>query len=179
MGRVLRHVFEPTSDPFFHKQEYEQLEKTLMAFFTLLTQEQTAYVDYCAALSMCSWYRISHILDTGLSSNLISTLFLLYDSQLLIDQHNEEAANCILRSIEDIAFRIADVSTGLFNPIENTNLDRLSPFVFFSMYQAAAVHLRKSKLTKRKIDKENLDSLKTILGHFNIRWRAAGNTISL
>lgn len=56
MGRVLRHVYEPASDQTFHVEEYNQLETTLNAFFSLLIQEQTAYVDYCAALSMCSWY---------------------------------------------------------------------------------------------------------------------------
>jgi hypothetical protein len=179
MGRVLRHVFDPTSDSTFHKQEYKQLEKTLMAFFSLLIQEQNAYLDYCAALSMCSWYKSVVIFDTGLSSNLDSTLFLLYDSELLIDQHNEDAANGILRSIEATANRIAEVSAWLLHPIENTNLDKVSPFVLYSIYQAAAVHLRLWKLTKSKVNKENVNSLKTVLGNCNIRWRAAGNTSPL
>jgi len=54
MGRVLRHIFEPISDPQFHAEEAPQLERTLMAFMPLLIQEQSTYGMYCAALGMCS-----------------------------------------------------------------------------------------------------------------------------
>lgn len=81
--------------------------------------------------------------------------------------------------MENMAMRIAKVSALLFIPIENTNIARLSPFVFYSLYQAAAVHLRMWKLEKRKEDAERLDSLKFILGYFNSRWRAGGIMPSL
>lgn len=54
IGRVLRHVFEPSSDSDFHLQEALQLERTLMAFMPLLIEEQTKFHYYCAALGMCS-----------------------------------------------------------------------------------------------------------------------------
>lgn len=56
IGRVLRHVFEPASDPEFHAQEAMQLEKTLMAFMPLLIEEHSKFGLYCAALGMCSRY---------------------------------------------------------------------------------------------------------------------------
>ncbi len=54
IGRVLRHVFDPTPDADFHAQEALQLERTLKAFMPLLVEEHTKYGLYCAALAMCS-----------------------------------------------------------------------------------------------------------------------------
>jgi hypothetical protein len=178
MGRVLRHVFEPTSDIIFHNQEYIQLENTLKAFFSLLMQEQNAYADYCAALSMCSWYISPNAFIIVLSSNLNSATFLLYDSELLLNQHNEDTVNSILRSMDVTANQLVEIASLLFTPIESTNMDRLSPLVFYSIYQATSVHLRNWKLTKNKVHEENVNTLRALLGHINTRWRAAGNTLS-
>lgn len=178
MGRVLRHVFEPASDTIFYNQEYTQLEITLKSFSSLLIKEQNAFVDYCASLSMCTWYGSSYNFDRALSSNLNSATFLLYDSELLLNQHNEVTANSILNFMEDTANNLVEVALLLFSPIESINMDRLSPFVFYSIYQTATVYLRKWKLTKHKLYEDRVNYLKTILGHFNTRWRAAGNTPS-
>lgn len=174
MGRVLRHIFEPTSDTGFHEQEYKQLEKTLIAFFSVLTQAQTAYVDYCAALSMCSRYKALIPRTHRCVSNRNSILFSLYDSELLRNLHDEDTADIIIRSMEVVATQAAEVAASIFIPIENISMDRLSPFVIYSVYQGATMHLRMWKLTRRKADEERLDFLKTLLGHFNTRWRVAG-----
>jgi len=62
---------------------------------------------------------------------------------------------------------------GSLQSLESTNLDKFSPFVFYSICQAAAVNLWMWKLTKHKISKENPDSLKIMPGYFDVRWRAA------
>lgn len=179
MGRVLRHAFEPTSDSIFHKQEFEQLEITLKAFQSVLREEQDTCANHCTALSLCSWYKFFQILDTGPSSNLNSALFTLYDSELLLNQHNEAATNSVLRCMEATATRLARFSILLFSPIENVNIDKLSPFVLCLLYQVAAVQLRMWRLQRDKLYGENLNSLKNILSRFNMRWRAAGNSTSL
>jgi hypothetical protein len=56
VGRVVRHVFDPTSDHRFHAEESFQLERTLLAFMPLLIEEQFEFGRYCAALGICSRY---------------------------------------------------------------------------------------------------------------------------
>jgi hypothetical protein len=74
----------------------------------------------------------------------------------------------------EAATRIAQFAGFLFSPIETVNMDLLSPFVPYSIFQAAAVQSRLWKLTKAEIYRQSLNSLKIILDHFNIRWKSAG-----
>lgn len=55
LGRVLKHVFEPTSDPKFHAEEGKQLEATLLTFVPMLIDEFVLYGMHCAAMAICSW----------------------------------------------------------------------------------------------------------------------------
>lgn len=95
----------------------------------------------------------------------------------MLNQHDDDATRVILASMEDTATRIAETTLVLFIPLDNISLDRISPFVLYSVYQAATVHLRMWRLTKSKAAEDGLNFLKTILGHFNIRWRAAGEFV--
>ncbi|KAF2096245.1 hypothetical protein NA57DRAFT_79012 [Rhizodiscina lignyota] len=54
-GRVIRHVFDPTSDGEFQTKESLQLERTLLAFRPVLVEEELHYGKYCAALGICIW----------------------------------------------------------------------------------------------------------------------------
>jgi hypothetical protein len=54
VGRVVRHIFDPTSDEEFHHNEALQLDRTLNAFLPLLIEEQLQFGKYCAALGMCT-----------------------------------------------------------------------------------------------------------------------------
>jgi hypothetical protein len=56
LGQVIRHIFDPTPDEVFHKNEAAQLERTLMALMPLLVEEQLVYGKYCAALGMNTWF---------------------------------------------------------------------------------------------------------------------------
>ena len=51
-GRVIRHVFDPTSDTAFHEEEALQLERTMLAFKPLLIEEQLQFGKFCSALGI-------------------------------------------------------------------------------------------------------------------------------
>ena len=53
-GRVVRHVFDPTSDPGFNTEEAIQLERTLKAYLPLLANEELKIGKYCAAFGTCN-----------------------------------------------------------------------------------------------------------------------------
>ena len=54
VGRVIRHVFHPTSDPEFNAEEAIQLERTLRSYLPLLATEELRIGRYCAAFGMCN-----------------------------------------------------------------------------------------------------------------------------
>lgn len=53
LGRVLRHVYDVSSDSTFYRDEALQLHRTLDAITTLLPVETRKSAVYAAALSMC------------------------------------------------------------------------------------------------------------------------------
>lgn len=55
-GRVVKHVFDPSSDFGFQKAEAVQLERTLNAYMPLIMVEEEKYGFYCAALGICCRY---------------------------------------------------------------------------------------------------------------------------
>lgn len=56
LGRVLRHAYEPTSDPRFDFDEAVALDRTLKAFRTLLPEEIDSCARYCGATGVCNRY---------------------------------------------------------------------------------------------------------------------------
>ena len=54
VGRVVRHVFDPSSDTNFQKEEATQLERTLHSFLPLLMEQESQFGLFCAALGLCS-----------------------------------------------------------------------------------------------------------------------------
>jgi hypothetical protein len=54
VGRVARHVFDPTSDPGFNSEEAILLERTLKAYLPLLANEELKIGKYCGAYGMCN-----------------------------------------------------------------------------------------------------------------------------
>jgi hypothetical protein len=110
--------------------------------------------------------------ETFLTRN--SALCVLYDAAIISDKHNEPERIRLSQSMEATSKRIVEFSSLLFGDVEKINYDRLSPFVPHSLYQAAVVQLRSFKQTNEIKYKENLDSIKTILGYFNKRWIGTG-----
>lgn len=103
-----------------------------------------------------------------------SALFTLYDSALLSNKYNDDDKSGLLTSIEATSNRVVQFATLLFGNTEKVNIDTLSPFVPYSLYQAAVVQFRLWKRTETSQYKEAMDSLKEILGHFARRWQIAG-----
>lgn len=54
VGRLVRHVFDPSSDVSFQKAEALQLERTLKAFLPIVTMEEERHAFYCAAFAICT-----------------------------------------------------------------------------------------------------------------------------
>ncbi|KAL5314236.1 hypothetical protein ACEPPN_018661 [Leptodophora sp. 'Broadleaf-Isolate-01'] len=157
IGRVLRHVFEPASDPEFHAQEAMQLEKTLMAFMPLLIEEHSKFGLYCAALGMCS-----------------SALFMLYDSALFSSQTSSEYKDTLIESIQCSSTQITEFSRHLFGDVAAVDFDVVSPLIPLSLYQAAIVQYRVGKQTGEIRHRNGFESLKEILGYFDRRWLIGG-----
>jgi hypothetical protein len=63
-GRVVRHVYETTEDPFLYAEEASQLERTLQSFLPMLAEEELNDGKYCGALGICHRYVFSSFLLT-------------------------------------------------------------------------------------------------------------------
>ncbi|KAE8445557.1 hypothetical protein EG329_013321 [Mollisiaceae sp. DMI_Dod_QoI] len=156
-GRVARHVFDPIPDPDFNSEEAFQLERTMKAYLPLLANEELKIGKYCGAYGMCN-----------------SALFILYEFMLSRNTENAFDRHEILQSIEDTSIRaltFAEASYG--DREENYPLEVLSPYLSYSLCQAAIVQHRLWKQTSSPTCKERLDMLKTILGEFTKRWTVA------
>lgn len=79
-----------------------------------------------------------------------------------------------LQSLESTSTRIALFSKHLFGDPAKRNIGVMSPFVPYSLYQAAVVQQRLAKRTGEADYQRNLNSLEQILGTFKQRWLIAG-----
>lgn len=180
IGRVLRHVFDPVSDPEFYAREALQLERTLMAFIPLLIEEDTKYGMYCAAYGMCCWSNPHPLTpahpDTVSSLIFYSALFILYDSAFLHPPPGSgpQYKIGIFNSLDVTSTRIAEFSAHLFGDPEGMENGVFSPFVPYSLYLAGIVQYRFWKQTGEERHKRALDPLKLVLGYHNRRWLVAG-----
>ena len=107
-----------------------------------------------------------------------SALFTLYDYSIL-HQQNETEKTRILGMLEEASMAIVAFSAYLFGRVETTNSGTFSPFVPYSLYQAGIVQFRLWKQTSALHHRESLDSIKKILGVFNIRWLTGGMMMRL
>jgi hypothetical protein len=102
-----------------------------------------------------------------------SALFTLYDSSILHQQNDIEKSR-ILGMLEEASTAIVSFSAYLFGEPEKLNYATFSPFVPYSLYQAGIVQFRLWKQTSALRHRESLDSVKKILGFFNMRWLIGG-----
>ncbi|KAJ4346787.1 uncharacterized protein N0V89_010719 [Didymosphaeria variabile] len=54
IGRLTRHMSNPTLDPEFNREECHQIERTLRAYVPLLAEEELKTGKYCGAFAMCN-----------------------------------------------------------------------------------------------------------------------------
>ena len=80
----------------------------------------------------------------------------------------------VLQSIEETSLRaIAFAEASYSDRAENYHPDLISPYLIYSLYQAAIVQYRLYKQNNDPMCKQRFDSLKTILREFTKRWMIA------
>ncbi|KAK0307895.1 hypothetical protein LTR01_005227 [Friedmanniomyces endolithicus] len=173
-GKVIRHVFDPTPDTCFQKQEALQLERTLMALMPLLVEEELQFGNYCSAFGICAKYVHVGGDDPALWGGTLmigSALFVLHDSM----GHNGTGGSDdrALDAMEPLSHRITQFATRLFGTGQDLNYGTFSPYVPLSLYQAAVVQNRLWMRSGDAAYKENLLALKHILQFYSRRWMVA------
>lgn len=99
---------------------------------------------------------------------------MLYEDALLSGLHQEEEIRAIWTSLEQTSTRIAIFSDYLFADMSKVDIAKMSPFIPYSLYQAAIVQYRLFKRTGQPEYEQHVSSLKTIMTHFRERWWIAG-----
>ncbi|PCH06618.1 Transcription factor [Penicillium occitanis (nom. inval.)] len=147
VGRVVRHVFNPISDPNFHADEAAQLERTLMSLVPLLTEEELKFRNYCGALAI--------------------SLFTLYTSAMLRSENRDVDESRTLPAIDALSTRIAELSEHLLAVAQDeANKLTLSPYLPYVLYQTAVAQ---DRLWKQKNDvtyKHRAETMVSILRCF-------------
>lgn len=103
-----------------------------------------------------------------------SGLFALYDNALSSGIFSEDEYGSISTSLETTSTRIAIFSNHLFADLSKVDINKMSPLVPYSLYQAAILQHRLLTRTGEATYQVNLASLKMILGNFRKRWLVAG-----
>lgn len=78
LGRVIRHIFDPVSDPNFNADEADQLDRTIRAFDRLLFDEKEDCRKYCGTIGMCNRFVHSSFLKLTLTRSFFSRLEVLF-----------------------------------------------------------------------------------------------------
>lgn len=109
--------------------------------------------------------------------NKHSAFFTLYESALRSKTLSELERINILNSMEETSTRITAFSKHLFGDEDLIGYSTMSPLVPYAQYQSAVVQYRLWKQTGKIRYKENMDSLKVILGFQSRRWMLAGELV--
>ena len=92
--------------------------------------------------------------------------------------YNVVERNRLLQSIEETSLRAITFAEASYSDrVENYPHDILSPYLTYSLYQAAIVQYRIWKQNGDPMCKRHIDSLKTILREFTKRWMIACESI--
>jgi hypothetical protein len=170
-GRVIRHVFEPLRDRDFSVEEGFQLERTLNAYLPLLANEELEVGKYCGAFGVCNRYNVGCIAEYHCITDHLSALFILYEFMLSRCHSDSTERSRLLEAIKETslrALRFAEATHA--DRFENYPIDTQSPYLIYSLYQAAVVQYRLWIQDSNPVCKRNLDSLKDILNAFTKRW---------
>jgi hypothetical protein len=179
-GRVIRHVFEPLRDRDFNVEEGFQLERTLTAYLPLLANEELEIGKYCGAFGVCNRCVVFHNTPKANQqriSDQLSALFILYEF-MLSHCHGDSERNRVLQAIKETslrAIRFAEATHA--DRFENYPIEAQSPYLIYSLYQAAVVQHRLWVQDGDPVCERNLDSLKDILNAFTKRWMVTCESI--
>lgn len=158
VGRVIRHVFDPTLDATFQEEEAVLLERTLLAFLPLLLEDGIMFGKYCVALGICS-----------------SALFTLHNSHLKrlpTTNQNTTVRDEIIAKLDDISTQIAGFTKRLFGDVSTIDFSQISPYIPYCVYQSAVVQGGLWREGRGDVYKEREAWLKVVLGYFGRRWKS-------
>lgn len=162
-GRVVRHAVDPTPNPDFNTEEAVQLERTLRAYLPLLANEELKIGRYCGAFGTCN-----------------SALFILYEFILSRKMEKIFDKQQVLQSIEETSVRALTFAEAAYSDREeNYPWDTQSPYLPYSLCQAAIVQQSLWKQTGNPIYEQRMNTLKNILLEFTNRWMVAWQYIEL
>ncbi|KAF2448833.1 hypothetical protein P171DRAFT_353262 [Karstenula rhodostoma CBS 690.94] len=155
VGRLIRHMSNPTLDPNFNREEYHQIERTLWAYMPLLADEELKVGRYCGAFAICN-----------------SALFILYEFKLSkIDKADPDETRRILQCMEDVSLRCITFAELSFTERTGSTLHEVhSLYCPYSLFQAAIVQYRIWKQNDDLNCKMRIDFMKNMLQEFARRW---------
>jgi hypothetical protein len=173
LGRVIRHIFDPVSEPSFNASEADQLNRTVLAFDRLLTSEtsKTGEVDckkFIGTVGMCN----SAILLLH-ASPLFNTLGICDGQSGLRDA-----------SVRLAAGKVVQMSEGWPGVLGGVAVEAWSPLVANSLFQAAVVMREVVRVREEEEggmegngaeeERRGLESVLGMLRGFERRWKVAG-----
>jgi hypothetical protein len=180
-GRVIRHVFEPLQDRDFNVEERLQLERTLTAYLPLLANEELEIGKYCGAFGVCNRCVAFHNTPKANQqwiSDRLSALFILYEFTLSHCHDDSAERNRVLQAIKETSVRAIKFAEATHaDRFENYPIETQSPYLIYSLYQAAVVQYRLWVQDRDPLCKRNLESLKDILNAFTKRWMVTCESI--
>jgi hypothetical protein len=115
---------------------------------------------------------ISH--SIGRNSNGFSALFLLYEFSLHRNDQGDIDKAQILLSMEETSSRAMSFAEASCADQENYDVELLSPYLSYPIFQAAIVQYRLWKQNNNPIYKQRIESLILILTDLKKRWLVAG-----
>lgn len=111
---------------------------------------------------------------SGLDSKRCSALFVLYEYMLSQNEDNAFEKHRILESIEQTAMNSLSFAKASYcDRGENYPSEILSPYLPYSLCQAAIAFHRLWVRSGHLVYKERLETLKAIIGEFTNRWMVA------
>lgn len=134
-------------------------------------------MDYSVLLLACAAGEMPNLLPGSLADRK-SALFTLYEAALLSEKYDETEVELVSQSMQSTSDRIDAFSSSLFSDMSLVNIDNLSPFIPYSLYQAAIIQHRLFRQTGKQSHQQAIISLKSILDTFKQRWLIAGKIIN-
>lgn len=177
VGRVVRHVFDPLPDQDFNAEEAVLLERTLKAYLPLLANEELEIGKYCGAFGACNRsVTRPHSVDMRRVTNFRrhSAIFILYEFMLSrCDDSSVERARLVHAIQETSISAITFAEATHRDRSENYPIETQSPYLIYSLYQAAVVQHRLWKQHRDPQWRCNIESLREIIYAFTGKWMIA------
>lgn len=176
LGRVIRHIFDPVSDPSFNTSEADQLNRTVLAFDRLLASE-TSHKEGSGAAADCKKF----IGTVGMCN---SAILLLHASPLFNTLGICDGQSGLRdASVRLAAGKVVEVAAMWPGKLGSVPVEAWSPLVVNSLFQAAIVMREVVRVREEELgdegdgagqERKGLESVLGMLRGFERRWKGAG-----